>query len=241
MLISNTHSFCYTIIDKSIKHPQTEGIYPMKAILIARVSTEEQKEAGNSLPAQISRLEQYCRNKGFSILRTCSFDESAYTNSRSEFDSIIDYALNLKEKVVICCDKVDRLSRNTFDKRISTLYEKALRDQLELHFISDGQIINSNISAAEKFHFGISLGLAKYYSDAISDNVKRAIEQKLRRGEWPAKAPYGYLNVTTEDGKPDVIVDDYAAAVVQQVFELYATGAFSMELLLEKINSMYNL
>lgn len=44
----------------------------MKAILIARVSTEEQKEAGNSLPAQISRLEQYCRNNGFSILCTCS-------------------------------------------------------------------------------------------------------------------------------------------------------------------------
>jgi len=37
----------------------------MKAILIAHVSTEEQKEAGNSLPAQIARLEKYCVNKGF--------------------------------------------------------------------------------------------------------------------------------------------------------------------------------
>ena len=54
------------------------------------------------------------------------------------------------------------------------LYEKALSDEVELHFISDGQIINSRISAAEKFQFNISLGLAKYYSDAISDNVKRA-------------------------------------------------------------------
>src|SRR5579863_1116895 len=207
----------------------------MKAILIARVSTEEQKEAGNSLPAQISRLEQYCRNKGFPILRTCSFDESAYTNSRSEFDSIIDYALNQKEKVVICCDKVDRLSRNTFDKRISTLYEKALRDQLELHFISDGQIINSNISAVEKFQFGISLGLAKYYSDAISDNVRRAMEQKLRKGEWPSKAPYGYKNITTPKGT-DIVVDEFGARVVQKVFELYATASYSMDLLCQKLN-----
>ena len=29
----------------------------------------------------------------------------------------------------------------------------------------------------------MSLGVAKYYSDAISDNVKRAYEQKLRNGE----------------------------------------------------------
>jgi DNA invertase Pin-like site-specific DNA recombinase len=37
----------------------------MKAIIIARVSTEEQKEAGLSLPAQVTRLEKYCHNKGY--------------------------------------------------------------------------------------------------------------------------------------------------------------------------------
>mgnify|MGYP003521699805 CR=1 FL=1 len=129
----------------------------MKAILIARVSTEEQKEAGNSLPAQIARLEKYCFLKGFEIMNTFSFDESAYKDERQEFDEIIDYILSQTEKVAICCDKVDRLSRNMFDKRISSLYDKALQDQLELHFISDGQIITSKISAVEKFQFSISL------------------------------------------------------------------------------------
>ncbi len=144
----------------------------MKAILIARVSTEEQKEAGNSLPAQISRLKSYCESRDFEVIRTCSFDESAYSNDRSEFDRIIDFILKQKERVAVCADKVDRLSRNVFDKRISVLYEKALSDEIELHFVSDGQVINSRISAVEKFQFSISLGLAKYYSDAISDNVK---------------------------------------------------------------------
>ena len=147
---------------------------------VARVSTEEQKEAGNSLPAQVARLERYCKNRGFEIIQTCSFDESAYCNNRSEFDTIIDLVLNQKEKIALCCDKVDRLSRNIFDKRISVLYEKALNDEIELHFISDGQIINSKISAVEKFQFGISLGLAKYYSDAISDppSPKRTLADK---------------------------------------------------------------
>ena len=203
----------------------------MKAILIARVSTEEQKEAGNSLPAQINRLEKYCRNKGFEILKEFSFDESAYTTERGEFDRIIDFVLAQTEKVAVCCDKVDRLSRNVFDKRISVLYEKALNDEVELHFISDGQIINSRISAAEKFQFNISLGLAKYYSDAISDNVKRATEQKLRKGEWPGKAPYGYKNITTANNQTDIVVDDGLACIVQKAFELYATGAYSMDLL----------
>lgn len=212
----------------------------MKAILIARVSTEEQKEAGNSLPAQINRLERYCLTKNYEIIRTCSFDESAYSTNRTEFDAIIDYALGHKEKIVICCDKVDRLSRNTFDKRISTLYEKALNDEVELHFISDGQIINSKISAVEKFQFGISLGLAKYYSDAISDNVKRAIEQKLRKGEWVAKAPFGYKNISLGGDKTSIVVDEFEAEVVRKAFELYATGAYSFQTLRTKIKDDYN-
>ena len=213
----------------------------MKAILIARVSTEEQREAGNSLPAQIARLEKYCHNKGFQIIKMCSFDESAYSSDRAEFDRIIDFIIEQNQKVAVCCDKVDRLSRNMFDKRISTLYEKALNDEVELHFISDGQVINSKISAVEKFQFGISLGLAKYYSDAISDNVKRAQEQKLRKGEWLSKASYGYKNITLDSNRTDIIIDEYAACIVRKVFEFYATGAYSMDLLSKKLKNEYGL
>ena len=209
----------------------------MKAIIIARVSTEEQKEAGNSLPAQIARLEKYCQNKGFKILKSCSFDEIAYKNQRDEFDRIVDFILEQKEKVAVCCDKVDRLSRNIFDKRIGQLYKKALNDEIELHFTSEGQIINSRISAVEKFQFSISLGLAKYYSDAISDNVKRAQEQKLRKGEWLSKAPFGYKNIKLENGNSDIIINDHNSYIVKKVFELYATGAFSMGLLCKKVKA----
>ena len=208
----------------------------MKAILIARVSTEEQREAGNSLPAQVVRLENYCQNRGFEILRICSFDESAYKTQRNEFDQIIDFILEQQEKVIVCCDKVDRISRNIFDIRISKLYEKALNDEIELHFASEGQVINSRISAVEKFQFSISLGLAKYYSDAISDNVRRAHEQKLRKGEWLSKAPMGYKNITNEQGNTDIIVDEKTSHIVIKAFELYATGAYSMELLCKKLN-----
>ena len=213
----------------------------MNSIVIARVSTEEQKEAGNSLPAQIARIEKYCQNKRFIIIKRFSFDESAYKDQRSDFDSILEFILNQKEKIAVCFDKVDRLSRNVFDKRISMLYEKALKDEVELHFVSDGQVINSQLSAVEKFNFSISLGLAKYYSDAISDNVKRAIEQKLRKGEFPGKAHYGYKNIGLPDGKKDIIVDEFASQIVNKTYELYATSGFSMDLLRQKINTDYGL
>src|ERR1700722_13498879 len=135
----------------------------MNAIIIARVSTEEQKEAGNSLPAQSARLEKYCQNKGFPIIKAFSFEESAYKDQRDEFDRILNFILQCKEKVAVCFDKVDRFSRNVFDKRMSPLYEKVIAGAMELHFVSDNQIVHGNLSAVKKFQFGMNLGLAKYY------------------------------------------------------------------------------
>tara|TARA_Y100000588_G_C14276792_1_gene934731 strand:- start:2236 stop:3759 length:1524 start_codon:yes stop_codon:yes gene_type:complete len=213
----------------------------MKAILLARVSTEEQKEAGNSLPAQVERLKKYCHNKNFEIIKICSFDESAYSNKRNEFDKIIDFVLNHEDKVALCCDKVDRLTRNTFDKRVAQLYDKALQDKIELHFVSDGQILTSQISAVEKFQFNISLGLAKYYSDAISDNVKRAQEQMVRKGIWVAKAPIGYQNITDPNGNKTIIVDEYHGPIVTKIFEMYATGAYSLQLIIDSLDKNYGI
>jgi len=210
----------------------------MKSIIIARVSTEEQKEAGNSLPAQIARLKKYCQNKEFGIIKEVSFDESAYKEQRNDFDAILDFVIEQKEKVAVCFDKVDRLSRNIFDKRIAVLYEKAIQGQLELHFVS-GQVINSQLSAVEKFNFSISLGLAKYYSDAISDNVKRAQEQMLRSGTYPSKPSYGYKRVPISKDKTEIVVDEFASRIVQKAYEWYATQGYSMDLLRKKLKEDY--
>ncbi len=203
----------------------------MKAVILARVSTEEQKDAGNSLPAQTARIEKYCKQKGFEIAETFSFDESAYKNKRREFDKILEYIDSSKEKIAVCFDKVDRMSRNVFDKRVSILYEKAVVGSIELHFVSDNQVINAEMSAVEKFHFGMSLGLAKYYSDAIGDNVKRAFEIKRRRGEWTGRPRIGYINTVDENGKKDIVPDPQRAHLIQKLFELYATDTYSIKTL----------
>ena len=208
----------------------------MKAIILARVSTEEQKEAGNSLPAQIERLKKYCRQKDFAITKVFSLDESAYKTKRDDFDRALDYLKSTKEKIVVCFDKVDRFSRNVFDKRVASLYDLAMQDKIELHFASDNLIITPNISATEKFHFGINLGLAKYYSDAISDNVKRAYENKIKKGEWIGKAPIGYIDLKNEN--KDKEPDPARAHFIVKIFEMYATGNSSVRTVRDKMKEL---
>ncbi len=213
----------------------------MKAINVSRVSTEEQKEAGNSLPAQIERIDNYCRKKNFETIKSFSFDESAYKDKRDEFDKLLEYVQDVskKDKVAVCFDKVDRLSRSVFDKRVASLYEMALADKIELHFVSEGQIINNQMSAVEKFQFGMSLGLAKYYSDAIGDNVKRAYEQMRRSGQLTGKPPIGYMSLYNENGeRTDVVPDSKNSHLIVKMFELYATGNYSLEVIRTRITEL---
>lgn len=212
----------------------------MKAIIVARVSTDEQKE--NSLDAQLFRMQSYCERNDFPLLvEPFSFIESAYKTKRDEFDKIIECINNAKEKVAVCFDKVDRLSRNIFDKRVALLYEKAVNNEIELHFVSDSQVINDKMNAGDKFAFGMKLGLSKYYSDAISDNVKRVFEQKRRNGEWTGAVRLGYLNVPRDAEKrlrENIIIDPERSHLVIKMFEMYATGNYSLETIRKEVTDL---
>ena len=210
----------------------------MKAIILARVSTEEQKEAGNSLPAQQERLRQYIkRNTRLELIKEFVFDESAYKEHRKEFDKIIAYIIEQKEIVALCCDKVDRLSRD-FLVGLPAL-EKLRRDgNIELHFPSDNLVLHRDSPATDLFHYNIAVSLAQYYSTSISDNTRRAFEHKRKLGEWTGQPRIGYMNITLGDEKKDIVPDPERAHLVQRMFELYATGNHSTTTIREEITKL---
>lgn len=201
----------------------------MNAILVARVSTDEQKEAGNSLPAQLERMRKYCKRKKYVIEKEFEFSESAYKNKRDKFDEVVEYVKNAKSGSVVCFDKVDRFSRNAFDERIPLLCELATAGKIEIHFTSDGQIISASTVATGKFQFHMTLGLSRYFSDAISDNVIRSNEEARRQGKWLGVACLGYANITLADGSKSIALDPTRTHLVKKIFEMYAQGTHSME------------
>jgi DNA invertase Pin-like site-specific DNA recombinase len=216
----------------------------MKSILIARVSTEEQKDAGNSLPAQMARLTGYASARGFEVIKKCEYDESAYKEKRDEFDSIIEYIeayiRKNDEVVAVCFDKVDRMTRNATDSRNGQLRRLAESKKIELHFANDNLIIYGQMNATQKAQFGMMIVFAEYYSSAVSDSVKRAQEKMLRDGRYPCKAPYGYVNTTYESGNKDIVPDPFQSEMVRSIYELYATDTYSMETIRKKISEKYS-
>jgi len=210
----------------------------MKTIILARVSTEEQKEAGNSLPAQLLRLQKYAQDKNLKVIKEFSFDESAWKQEREEFQKIIEALKSSKEPMALCCDKIDRLIRN-FTKDLAVLEELRKDGKLELHFSSDNIVLGKDSPASDLFRFQIGVSLANYYSNTISDNVKRAYEIKIQRGEWIGKAPIGYLNIKDEDNKDkDIEVDLDRSPYVIKIFEMYATGNYSLRKIKKEMDKL---
>ena len=71
----------------------------------------------------------------------------------------------------------------------------------------------------------IAFGQSKYFVDNLRENVKRGLRQKIRNGVWPGWAPVGYLNNPKTRG---IDVDSEKAHKVRKLFEMYATGAYTL-------------
>ena len=193
----------------------------MKAILIARVSDHSQLDA---LPGQISNLEQYAKDKDFEY-KLYNFEESGWSDAdKVNMLDVIQIIKDSKEAMVLILDKIDRLTRD-FSEVLSEVEKLRKLGKVELHFPGDNLVLTKTSPAVDKFKMGIGVLLAKYYSDAIRDNVRRRQAQKLRDGEWPGKSPIGYVNKRTSEKETTVVTDPVRDYLILEGFEMRTARA----------------
>ncbi|MCX6724307.1 MAG: recombinase family protein [Candidatus Staskawiczbacteria bacterium] len=201
----------------------------MKAIILARVSTEEQMSDGQSIPAQLAKAREYAKRKTLLIQSEYQFDESSLKDRRTKFEQVIDEIKKSKEKVALIVETVDRLQRSF--KESVMLDELRKQGKLEIHFIRENLIIHKDSNSSEIQRWDLAVFLAKSFVLQISDNVKRTNEFKIRNGEWIGKAPLGYINITKEDGSKNIEPDPIRSHFIVEMFELYSTGNYSLQTL----------
>ena len=202
----------------------------MKAIILARVSTEEQMTEGQSIPAQIDRAREYAKRKNFDVVKEYQFDESSTKDKRAKFEKVIEDIKKSKEAIALIVETVDRLQRS-FKESVEL---DALRKEgkLELHFIRENLIVHKDSNSSEIQRWDLATFVAKSFVLQISDNVKRTFSNKVKLGEIIGRAPIGYLNITDEiTEKKDVVVDKMRAEYICKIFKLYSTGNCSMKYL----------
>ncbi len=204
---------------------QTPKLTATKAVILARVSSKEQED-GYSLAAQENNAQAYCANRGYQVLKVFSIVESSTKGNRKKFHEMLNYINEQAGCIAIVSDTVDRFQR-TFKETLE-VDPMIKAGKVELHFIKNGLVVHKNSSASDTTMWRMCVLMAENYVLSLSENTKRGLKQKIMNGEWPSKAPVGYLNVT-QNGRKTIIQDPQAAPLVKKFFEDYSTGNYSME------------
>ena len=207
----------------------------MKAILLARVSSKEQEE-GQSIPAQERRLREYAERKGLIIEEVVKITESSTKETRKEFEKILERIRKSRESVALVADTIDRVQRSF--KESVVLEDLRKEGKVEIHFMREGLVLNLKSNSADILRWDMGVMFARSYVLQLSDNVKRSKEQAAKNGIWIGLAPLGYMHVVQENGNKTIIPDPEHAPFITKLFELYATGNYSLLKLQEEAERM---
>ena len=191
-----------------------------KLFLYARKSTDVEDKQVLSIDAQINELREFAAREGLNIVAELIEKQSAKIPGRPIFNAMLE-RIEAGEADGILAWHADRLARNSVDGgkiiylldtgKIKTLkfprswFENTPQGKLMLHN---------------------DFGFSKYFVDALSENTKRGLREKVRRGEYPGRAPFGYLN---DARVKRISVDRERAPIVKEAFERYATGTETLD------------
>ena len=183
--------------------------------IYARKSTDVEDKQVLSIEAQLVELRAYARNENLVIVDEFVEKKSAKILGRKVFGDMLIRIENGEANGIIAWHP-DRLARNSVDGG-QIVY---LLDQTHLNSLKFPTFWFENTSQG-KFMLSIAFGQSKYYVDNLSENTKRGLRQKVRRGEYPSIAPIGYINdVRTKT----IVVDKRRKPFVIAAFEMYAEG-----------------
>ncbi len=189
-----------------------------KYFLYARKSTDEDDRQLLSIEAQVTELREFAEKEQLEIVASLCEAKTAKEPGRTLFGEMIR-RIEAGEADGIVAWHPDRLARNPIDGgKIIYLVDtnKLTALKFPTFWFED--------TPQGKFMLNIAFGQSKYFIDNLSENVKRGLRQKLRRGEWPGCAPVGYLNDLRTH---TIVVDPEKDRGILGIFERYATAEYS--------------
>src|SRR3989344_74155 len=185
-----------------------------------RVSTDEQATEGYSIENQRRACKDYADMNAYHPKDIFADEGRSGRNiDRPAFQKLLS---TLKENPVeaIIVYKIDRFARNVGDFSNIRKQFQAMKVKL-LSVCENGDVTEGLIG-------NIFASVAEWESEANSKRTKDALMQKFRDGWQPSPPPIGFRSVGGDRERKTCEPDPHEASIIKELFELYATGNYSI-------------
>ncbi len=188
----------------------------LKYFIYTRKSSDEGNKQVQSLETQERLCFELAKNNNLFVVDILKEAKSAMEDgNRPTFDLLITKIKAEEANALIVVD-IDRLARNLVEAGF--LYKL-----METGFIKEIRTLNKNFTAvSDLFYMGFEFLRATQYSRDLSVKVKRGVQTKLLKGEYPSYAPIGYVNINRK-----IYPDPIRSVYIKRAYELYATNTYS--------------
>ncbi len=208
----------------------------MNVILYLRVSTEKQADKNLSVPSQLSRLHQYCEEKGHTILHEFVDDGISGTiEKRPALQKMMRFCeLNPEVDLIL----VLMYSRFFRDYVSSGLHKRFLREH-GVKVVSITQPIPEGVNA-EMYEGMIELFDAQQPRLSAVGTI-RGMTEVARQGFYPlSTAAYGYDRCPVGKGKQRrfrLAPNENEVALVRRMFEVYTQKGLGAKEIAKRLNA----
>jgi len=192
--------------------------------IYARLSDEDrdkqhETDESESIQNQKAMLGDYCKERNWEVFDIyCDEDYSGIDRNRPEFNRLLADCENGYINIVLC------KSQSRFSRDMEVIEKYIHNKFLEWNVRFIGVVDRADsFDAANKKARQINGLINEWYLEDTSENIRKTLDNKRKRGEFTGSfAPYGYL--IDPANKNHLIIDDYAAPIVRDIFEWYLQG-----------------
>jgi site-specific DNA recombinase len=201
--------------------PNKNGHGSEKAVLYARVSTDEQARSGYSLAQQIEALRDHAAHEGYEVLEEIADPgQSGASLERPGMDRVRDLVSSGGVSVVLAQDR-DRLAREP-------AYHYLLRREFEEYGTKLRALNDRGEDSPEgQLTDGILDQLAKFERAKTAERTRRGKLRKAREGKVIA-GPSPDYGILYNEERDNFVIDEDTMPVLRSIFEMIGAEGQSL-------------